>query len=118
MHLLSIISASELKRNAEIRTKLTEILGLDIHEEPNIDKSSADGVYMFIVNKLHLPLLIMELKRELGDSTCDPSTQAGLTMRRSWIQDDVSPISIRSSPHVLFFFHSDRELEISAVVLP
>lgn len=93
MHLLSIIDTSELKRNGEIRTKLTEILGLDVHEEPNVDKSSADGVHMFIVDRMRLPLLIMELKRELGDgSGCDPSTQVGLTMRRSWIQHDVSLI--------------------------
>jgi hypothetical protein len=92
MHLLSVIDTLEPKPNAEIRTKLTEILGLDVHEEPNVDKSSADGVHMFIVDQMRLPLLIVELKRELGDGGCDPSTQAGLSMRRSWIQDKVSLI--------------------------
>ena len=81
MHLLSIIDTSELKRNAEIRTKLTAILGLDVHDEPNTDKSSADGVHMFIVNGMRLPLLILDVKQELCDG-CDPSTQASFTMRR------------------------------------
>lgn len=57
MHLLSVIDRSELKRNAEMRTKLTEILGLDVHAKPKADKSSADGVHMFIADRMRLPLL-------------------------------------------------------------
>ena len=33
--------------------------------------------------------LILELKRELGEGGCDPTTQAGLSMKRSWIEPSV-----------------------------
>jgi hypothetical protein len=96
---------------------LTEILGFDVRDEPNIDKSSADGVHVFVVNSMRLPLLIMELKRELGDGGCDPSAQVGLTMRRSWLQDDVS---VSFYCLLVFFppFHSGRAFATSAAALP
>jgi len=43
---------------------------------------------MFVINNIRIPILIVELKKELGDGGYDPSTQAGLIMRRSWIQED------------------------------
>lgn len=92
MHVLSAIGTSESQRNPEIRKKLSEIMGLDIRVESNNDGTSADGVVIYIVNNIHIPLLIAEFKREMGDGGCDPSTQAGMTMRRSWIQADVRVI--------------------------
>jgi hypothetical protein len=80
MHLLSIIPMLEPERNAQIHKKLTEILGLDVHEGPH-NKFTADGVYILVVNRIRLPLLVMELKRELGDSDSDPSHQVGLSMK-------------------------------------
>ena len=34
-------------------------------------------------------ILILELKRELGEGDCDSTTQAGLRMKRSWIEPSV-----------------------------
>lgn len=56
------------------------ILGFDVHEESN-DRFTADGVHILVLNRIRLSLLIMEVKRELGDGGSDPSHQVGLSMR-------------------------------------
>ena len=43
-------SVLEVPRNAEIRKRLTRILQLPDHEEPNTDKTSGDGVHMITVD--------------------------------------------------------------------
>lgn len=64
--------------------KLSAILRINIIEELNTDGSMGHGVYMLQVNDIRIPLLIMELKGELGDGdSCDPSTQVGIALRRS-----------------------------------
>jgi len=45
---------------------------------------------MFVVNRFRIPLSYMEFKKELADGASDPSTQAGLSMKRGWIQQAVS----------------------------
>lgn len=104
MHLLSAIGQYEVSRNQAIRLKLSEILGVQVHEEPNADRSSADGVYMIIVNNIRITILIVELKRELGDGGSDPSTQAGLMMKRSWQQATVSQFLIDTGLDSLFIY--------------
>ena len=111
-------SVMEVPRNAEIRKRLTRILQLPVHEEPNTDKTCADGVHMIMVGGVRIPILIMELKRELGDGGCDPTTQAAIAMRRSWIQQDVS---LFMSCLVLFsqslYAHSELKSAISVAAL-
>lgn len=111
-------SVLEVPRNAEIRKRLTRILGLPVHEEPNTDKTSADGVHMIMVGDVRIPLLIVELKRELGEGGCDPTTQVGISMRRSWIQQDVS---LFMSHLFLFsrslYAHSELKSAIGAAAL-
>ena len=114
----AMVGEAEIARNAEIRKILSRILQLPVHEEPNTDRTSADGVHVLVVGDVRIPLLIMELKRELGEGGCDPSTQAGITMRRSWIQEDVS---LFMSLLVLFsqslYAHSELKSAIGAVAL-
>lgn len=114
----AMVGNAEVPRNAEIRTRLTRILELPVHEEPNTDRTCADGVHMIKVGDVRIPLLIMELKRELGEGGCDPSTQVGITMRRSWIQGDVS---LFMSLLVLFsqslYAHSELQSAIGAAAL-
>ena len=66
---------------------------LGIHREQNADLTCADGVCSFVVNRIRITLLIMQFKREFGDGSSDPSTQAGFTMRRTWLDEWVSSIS-------------------------
>lgn len=114
----AMVGVLEVPRNAEIRQHLTRILQVPIHEEPNTDRTSADGVHMIMVGDVRIPLLIAELKRELGDGGCDPTTQVGLTMRRSWLQEDVSLFMSRL---VLFsqslYAHSELKSAIGAAAL-
>ena len=90
MHSLSYIRTKELSRNAMKRHKLREILKVDVHQEINDDGTSADGLHMFVVNGFRIPLFDAEFKREFGDGSSDPSTQVGLSMKRMWIQKNVS----------------------------
>ena len=90
MHLVSQIYADETSYANEIRSKLADILGVSLTQEINEDKTSADGVYVVVVENKRIPILILEFKREIGEGGCDASTQAGLSMKRSWIDKDVS----------------------------
>lgn len=82
--------------NQQVRKRLRKILKADLHEEPNPDGTRPDGVVTLQRDDARIAYLILELKRELGDGGCDPTTQAGLSMKRSWIDSDVS------HNHVLF----------------
>jgi len=73
-----------------IRHKLRQILDVGVRQETNDDGTSPDGIHMFLVNGFRIPLSHMEPKKELGDGASDPSTQAGLSMKRAWIQTAVS----------------------------
>ena len=68
------------------------ILGITISVEPIIDWGKAcqlDGIVTTEVCKTLTPYMILEVKQEIGDGGCDPTTQAGLYMSRSWIQEVV-----------------------------
>ena len=87
LHYLSMVtSVAESDLNGAIRRKLTQILELEIVDELKTDESSLDGVYMITVTNECIPLAFVERKKEVGAGRFDPSTQAGITMRRSWIQ--------------------------------
>lgn len=88
MKSLSYINTKVHPRNAMIREKLCDILEVDIYEEPNDDETSNNGDYL--VTNFRIPLLVIQLKEELGECASDPSSQVGLTMKRAWIHRDVS----------------------------
>jgi len=92
MHFLSTIG-KEAERNPRIRASLSKILQAKIHELPNHDNTSADGIHLCEVDGVYIPFFIKELKREFGEGGCDASLQAGISMRRAWRQEDVSLIS-------------------------
>ena len=92
MHYLSGVGDGESSRNEQIRRRLRKILDQDIHEERNADGTSADAVCMLQVGDCRISLLIAEFKRILGEGGCDPSIQAGITCRRTWVEESVSHI--------------------------
>ena len=51
-----------------------------------LNGTKADGVITLQIGDDRIVFLIIELKRELGEGGCDPATQAGLSMRRTWIE--------------------------------
>jgi len=90
MHVASEIYANEKSYASELRDKLSGILGVSLSKEENPDGTSADGLYVVVLKYKRIPILILEFKREYGEGGSDASTQAGLSMKRSWIQKDVS----------------------------
>lgn len=90
MHLASAIYTKESIYASELCEKLSHILGVSLSKEENTDKTAADGVYVVVLKYKRIPIFILEFKREYGEGSCDASTQAGLSMKRSWIQRDVS----------------------------
>ena len=92
MRYLSGVGDGESSRNDQIRIRLRKILEQDIHEERNADGTSADAVCMLQVGGCRISLLIAEFRRILGEGGCDPSIQAGITYRRTWIKESVGHI--------------------------
>jgi hypothetical protein len=90
IHVASEIYANEKSYASEVRDKLSSILGVSLSKEENPDGTSADGLYVVVLEYKRIPILILEFKREYGEGGSDASTQAGLSMKRSWIQKDVS----------------------------
>ncbi|PFH48742.1 hypothetical protein AMATHDRAFT_42011 [Amanita thiersii Skay4041] len=52
--------------------------------------SEPDGMIKFEVEGTHVPILIIEIKKELGDGGSDPTTQVGLSSRANWIENEFS----------------------------
>lgn len=108
MYCVCEISSGELGSNAKIRPLLSKILKLAIHSEPNDDNSSADAVFMMDLDGIRFPVLLVELKRVLGEGGCDPSIQAGNSMRQALKQANVSSLLMLNRPlshHSLAFKH-------------
>jgi hypothetical protein len=86
--------ASEVHRPEDnygdgLRRHLTRILRITIHQDPNPDGSRPDGIISAELDGDKFPFVFIELKREIGEGGCDPTTQAGVSMRRSWIHSSV-----------------------------
>jgi len=87
MHTVSEVGPLENTLGQRIRDGLSNILDATVRKHRNPDNTKPDGVIK--VDGTEIPCMIMELKRELGEGGCDPSSQASLSMRRSWINDTV-----------------------------
>lgn len=94
MQYASKVGRSETHYSEGLRTRLRKILHADVHEEPNPDRSIPDGVVTLNIGDSRITSVVIELKREMGEGGCDPTLQASLSMRRSWIDPLVSRILI------------------------
>ncbi|GJJ08119.1 hypothetical protein Clacol_002327 [Clathrus columnatus] len=93
MYFLSQLSQEkEPFHNKQVLSKLHDILDADILTEQNKDQTKPDSTLHIQVGKECIPILIVELEKELGSGTCDPSIQAGLSMKHTWSLDDVKNI--------------------------
>jgi hypothetical protein len=83
----------ELRRRVVLSPILSGVLGVSIQVVENADLTKADGVVEGFTqqNGQHSVFLCMlkEDKKELGDGGSDPSTQAGLSAARAWVQPRV-----------------------------
>ena len=95
MHLASGIYDLEETRKRTLKPCLRRILNQGLTTVVNADKTSPDGVIeVHLKGDVHetISVLLIEDKNEFGDGHCDPSTQAGLSMSRYWVQAEVSPL--------------------------
>ncbi|KAJ2932630.1 hypothetical protein H1R20_g4447, partial [Candolleomyces eurysporus] len=80
---------AESTRNSKLLPLFAKLLGCTIAQYVNPDGTTPDAMYIISIDGMTLATLVLELKNELGDGGCDPSTLAGHSMRCTWIQKDV-----------------------------
>ena len=84
----------ENRRNVAIRQILTKLFGVPFQLVQNDDNTVADGAYMVRIGAVDLPVIILELKRWLGEGGCDPFIQAELIFLRYWAQQSVHRVYV------------------------
>jgi hypothetical protein len=103
MRMASAIYSNEESRGAALTPLLRSILGFNIQKILNDDRTNADGAVELFADLGSFLLYLQEHKNEIGDGASDPSTQAGLSGGRYWVQPKVY-----DSHHLFhpFLFHS------------
>jgi hypothetical protein len=89
MHTLSCINRQEDDIRRKAHENIGHILGTPILEVQNPDNTRPDGVIMVELGKTSIPYVFLELKREIGEGGCDPTSQASLSMKCSWVHKEV-----------------------------
>jgi len=89
MQATSATYADEQHRRIALIPILNGILGCNIQVVENNDRTKADGTLEGFTKGGVFLLLLKEDKNEFGDGGSDPSTQAGLSAARSWVQSNV-----------------------------
>ena len=82
----SAIYASAEERRAALTPLLCAILGINIRTIMNQDETSADELSTELGSIL---IYLQENKNEFRDGSSDPSTQAGFSAARYWVQHKV-----------------------------
>ncbi|KAF8955828.1 hypothetical protein BDZ97DRAFT_1926207 [Flammula alnicola] len=90
MSFASQLQPSEVPSNATWRLLLSRLLGISVQDVENPDTTHTDGIALVNITDLGetVPFFFSELKNNLGEGGCDPSIQAGCSMRRAWVQSD------------------------------
>jgi hypothetical protein len=89
MSLASGIYLSEeylMKIKAQLRQVLVKIL---FNAKADDDETEADVILKTMINSAQFMTLALEWRRELGEGGYDSSTQAGLSMKRAWLESNV-----------------------------
>jgi len=77
---------------------LGHILGTLIFVDPLPDRRQPDGIVVLKVCNTLLIYMILDVKQEMGASSCNPTTQVGLYMRCSWVHKLVGYNRIHLDP--------------------
>lgn len=93
MRSTSIIAYTEARKAEDICIKLSHIIGQVVHGIVNFDKTSPDAAGLYDVDGIPAPFVMIEIKREYGDTGYDPATQASFSFQRNWQSKYVSAIS-------------------------
>jgi hypothetical protein len=95
MRAASAIYENEATRRQALEPHLRNILAITFTTIANADRTSPDGGFLISPAGEILEsalALLKEDKNEFGDGGCDPSTQAGLSAVRFWVQSEVAKI--------------------------
>lgn len=96
---------------------LREVLGFNIQQIENRDKTKSDGVVEGIKNGQVFLLLVKEDKNEFGDGGSDPSTQVGLSAARAWVDHRVCDFLSYSFIKLIHRFLSLNRFEMPPLAL-
>jgi hypothetical protein len=88
----AVVSTAEEDRRLLTWTALREILGFSLHSERNTDRSLPDGVHTIEIGTIGVCVLVIEVKREMGEGGSDPTIQVSISFRKNWIFGEVSLI--------------------------
>jgi hypothetical protein len=90
MYYLSEVFSSEKDYSQGLRQRLHKILRGYVLQTSNPDGTIPDGTITLLIGNARIVILVLELKREVGEGGSDPAHQASLSLRRSWIDPSVS----------------------------
>jgi hypothetical protein len=88
----AVVSTGEEDRRLLTWKALREILGFSLHSERNTDRSLPDGVHTIEIGNIGVCVLVIEVKREMGEGGSDPTIQVSISFRKNWIFGEVSLI--------------------------
>ena len=87
----------------------------------NLDLTSADGaVSVTLIGDIHETVAILQAedKREFGEGGSDPSTQAGLSMIRNWVQHNVRVLGFSTQLSLTKLFSHSTALSVTTLAAP
>ncbi|CAG8551173.1 4280_t:CDS:2, partial [Cetraspora pellucida] len=86
IHEIAKLYSSEADRSEVFKEKMCELFGEDLITIQLEDKPSNDGVLLCRVFSKSVLLLLIEIKNEIGTSSCDPTVQAGASFAKYYTQ--------------------------------
>ncbi len=87
MHTVSEVGPLENTLGQRVCERLSNILDAMVFKHRNPDNMRPNGVIK--VDGTEIPCMIMKVKQKLREGGCDPSLQASVGMRQSWIDNMV-----------------------------
>jgi hypothetical protein len=87
----AVVSTAEEDRWQFTWKILSEIFG-SIHSERNRDRSLPDSMHVIEIGDVGVCVLVIEIKREMGEGGSDATIQVSISFRKNWVFGEVSLI--------------------------
>jgi len=91
------IIATEQEYVEAIRDELKKLINEYIGEVKTSTGRSGDGLAGIVIGRALVPLVMIDLKRTLGEGGCDPIAQAAYSLLNRWHESEVSAVPCRRS---------------------
>jgi len=88
----AVVSTVEEDRRQLTWKALREIFGGSLHSERNRDGSLTDGVHIIEIGDVGVCVLVIEVKRKMGEGGSDATIQVSISFRKNWVFGEVSLI--------------------------